>query len=50
MGRITGSLGRPISGISQQPSSVRFPGQCTDSLNNMFDLVDCLKTRPVTRN
>lgn len=49
MGRITGSLGRPISGISQQPSSVRFPGQCTDSLNNMFDLVDGLKTRPGTR-
>lgn len=45
MGRYTGSLGRPIQGISQQPSKTRIDGQCTDSVNFRPDVVKGLRTR-----
>ncbi len=45
MSRLTGSLGRPIQGISQQPSKVRLDGQCTESVNFSPDLVKGLVSR-----
>ena len=48
MSRTTGSLGRPIQGISQQPAQVRLLGQCEDSVNFRPDVVEGLITRPGT--
>ena len=45
---VQGSLGRQIQGISQQPASVRLPGQCTDAVNMSMDVVDGTKSRPGT--
>lgn len=45
---VQGSLGRQIQGISQQPASVRLPGQCTDAVNLAMDVVDGTKSRPGT--
>lgn len=45
---VQGSLGRQIQGISQQPSSVRLAGQCTDAINFSMDVVEGTKTRPGT--
>lgn len=45
---VQGSLGRQIQGISQQPASVRLPGQCTDAINCSMDVVEGTKSRPGT--
>lgn len=42
---VTGTLGRPIQGISQQPNNVRIDGQCNESVNMSPDLVKGLTTR-----
>lgn len=45
MAQVTGTLGRPIQGVSQQPNNRRLKGQCTESINLVPDLVDGLSTR-----
>ncbi len=45
MASVTGSLGRPIQGISQQPLRQRLEGQCTDSVNLVPDVVAGLRSR-----
>lgn len=45
MARITGTMGRPIQGISQQPNNTRLSGQCTASVNLRPDVVRGLTTR-----
>lgn len=47
---VQGSLGRQIQGISQQPASVRLPGQCTDAVNMSMDVVEGTLSRPGTHN
>ena len=42
---VTGKLGRPIQGISQQPNNVRVEGQCSESINMRPDVVKGLTTR-----
>lgn len=45
MSRITGTLGRPVQGISQQPNNIRIAGQCEESVNLRPDMVRGLTTR-----
>lgn len=45
MGLVTGSLGRPIQGMSQQPNKTRIEGQCELSVNLVPDVVKGLTTR-----
>ncbi len=45
MSRLSGSLGRPIQGISQQPNKVRLDGQCSESVNFSPDIVKGLVSR-----
>lgn len=45
---VQGSLGRQIQGMSQQPASVRLPGQCTDAINMSMDVVEGTLSRPGT--
>lgn len=42
---VTGTLGRPIQGISQQPNNVRIEGQCSRSVNMTPDVVKGLTSR-----
>lgn len=42
---VTGTLGRPIQGISQQPNNVRIEGQCSRSVNMIPDVVKGLTSR-----
>lgn len=42
---VTGVMGRPIQGISQQPNNVRIDGQCNESINMNPDPVKGLSTR-----
>lgn len=42
---VTGTLGRPIQGLSQQPNNVRIEGQCSQSINMTPDIVKGLTTR-----
>lgn len=42
---VTGSLGRLIQGISQQPPAVRLEGQVSDMVNMIPDVVEGAKTR-----
>lgn len=42
---VTGTLGRPIQGISQQPNNVRIEGQCSRSVNMSPDVVKGLTSR-----
>lgn len=46
--KVDGSLANLLQGISQQPPSNRLPGQCTDQLNAINDVVDGWKRRPPT--
>lgn len=48
MTKVTGSMGRPIQGISQQPPQVRAKGQLTEMLNSRPDVVDGAIPRPST--
>lgn len=45
MTRVTGTMGRPIQGISQQPNNTRLDGQCSQSINLRPDVVKGLTTR-----
>ncbi|MGL4353250.1 MAG: hypothetical protein ACRCTP_04860 [Aeromonas popoffii] len=42
---VTGTLGRPIQGLSQQPNNVRIEGQCSQSINMTPDIVKGLTSR-----
>ncbi|MCK9349135.1 MAG: hypothetical protein M0P41_09365 [Sphaerochaeta sp.] len=46
---VTSNQGRPVQGVSQQPSKNRHPGQCTLSDNFRPDLVKGLKSRQGTQ-
>ena len=46
---VTSNQGRPVQGVSQQPSKNRYPGQCTLSDNFRPDLVKGLKSRQGTQ-
>ena len=48
MSLVTGTLGRPIQGISQQPNNTRIDGQCTESVNMTPDVVKGLTNRAGT--
>ncbi len=45
---VDGSLDNLMQGVSQQPNRDRLPGQCTEQLNAVADLVDGWKRRPPT--
>ena len=46
---VTSNQGRPVQGVSQQPSKNRHPGQCTLSENFRPDLVKGLSSRQGTK-
>lgn len=48
--RAQGSYGRLLQGISQQPAAVRLPGQGTEQINMVPDVVDGLKSRMGTKH
>lgn len=48
--RVQGSYGRLLQGISQQPPAARLPGQGTDQINMIPDVVDGLKSRMGTEH
>jgi hypothetical protein len=47
---INTSVTNMIQGVSQQPDSVRFAGQCDEQLNALSSVVDGLKKRPNTKH
>tara|TARA_R100001082_G_scaffold91587_1_gene58213 strand:- start:1544 stop:4537 length:2994 start_codon:yes stop_codon:yes gene_type:complete len=47
---ITTSISNLIQGVSQQPASVRFSGQCADQENALASVVDGLQKRPATQH
>ena len=47
---INTSVTNMIQGVSQQPDSVRFTGQCDEQLNALSSVVDGLKKRPNTKH
>jgi len=49
MALINTSLANLIQGVSQQPSTLRFEGQCEEQLNALSSVTDGLKKRPNTR-
>lgn len=46
---INTSLPNLVQGVSQQPDTLRFDGQCEDQLNALSSVADGLKKRPNTR-
>jgi len=49
MALINTSLPNLVQGVSQQPDTLRFDGQCEDQLNALSSVADGLKKRPNTR-
>tara|TARA_B100000963_G_scaffold935_1_gene719 strand:- start:8540 stop:11776 length:3237 start_codon:yes stop_codon:yes gene_type:complete len=49
MALINTSLPNLIQGVSQQPDTLRFDGQCEDQINALSSVADGLKKRPNTR-
>jgi len=49
MALINTSLPNLVQGVSQQPDTLRFDGQCEDQLNALSSVSDGLKKRPNTR-
>ena len=49
MALINTSLPNLVQGVSQQPDTLRFDGQCEDQINALSSVADGLKKRPNTR-
>lgn len=49
MGLITTALPNLVQGVSQQPDTIRFDGQCSEQTNAISSVVDGLQKRPNTR-
>ena len=49
MALINTSLANLVQGVSQQPDTLRFDGQCEEQLNALSSVSDGLKKRPNTR-
>ena len=46
---INTSLPNLVQGVSQQPATLRFDGQCEEQINALSSVADGLKKRPNTR-
>ena len=46
---INTSLPNLVQGVSQQPATLRFEGQCEEQINALSSVADGLKKRPNTR-
>ena len=49
MALINTSLPNLIQGVSQQPDTLRFDGQCDEQINALSSVTDGLKKRPTAR-
>ena len=49
MALINTSLANLVQGVSQQPDTLRFDGQCEEQINALSSVTDGLKKRPNTR-